>query len=162
MLSEKYKHLQRKVEQWLVCCNATENFIFSLKCRQWKVDLNTSKKSLVFVTIWHRKFHLYVQLSYTKISYLRKNTHYRKDAAFSHFQLKESSENMIFPWNWNAQKQTKIWSFLHFSQIFVIRKFFFSCSAVKRHILNTNCDNLPSFSFQICSKSSEHVHILCH
>ena len=32
-------------------CNTTEIFIFSLKYRQRKVDLNTSKKSLVFVTI---------------------------------------------------------------------------------------------------------------
>ena len=109
-------------------CNTTENFIFSLKYRQRKVDLNTSKKSFVFATIRHRKFHLYVQLSYTKISYLRKNTHLRKDAAFLHFCLKESSENMIFPWNGNIQKLTKI-SFLPFSQIFVGRKFFFSCSA---------------------------------
>ena len=106
-------------------CNATENLIFLLKYSQQKVDLNTSKKSLVFVTIRH----LYVQLSYTKISYLRKNTHLRKDAAFLHFRLKESSENMIFPWNWNIRKQAKIWSFLHFSQIFIKRKFFFSCSA---------------------------------
>ena len=110
------------------CCNTTENFIFSLKYRQRKVDLNTSKKSFVFATIRHRKFHLYVQLSYTKISYLRKNTHLRKDAAFLHFHLKEMSENMIFPWNGNIGKQTKIWSFLHFSQIFVRQKFFFSYS----------------------------------
>ena len=109
-------------------CNTAENFIFSLAYRQWKVDLNTSRKSLVFGTIRHRKFHLYVQLSYTKISYLRKNTHLRKDAAFLHFRLKESSANMIFPLNGNIQKQMKIWSFLHFSQIFVRRKFFFSCS----------------------------------
>ena len=47
-------------------CNTTENFIYSLKSRKRKVDLNTSKKSLVFVTIRHRKFHLYVQLWYTK------------------------------------------------------------------------------------------------
>ena len=107
------------------CCNTTENFIFSLKYRQRKVDLNTSKKSLVFVTIRH----LYVQLSYTKISYLRKNTHLRKDAAFLHFCLKESSENMIFPWNGNIQKLMRMWSFLSFSQIFVRRKFLFSCSA---------------------------------
>ena len=63
-------------------CNKTENFIFSLKHRRRKVDLNTSEKWLVFVTIRHRKCHLYVQLSYTKISYLRKNTRLRKDAAF--------------------------------------------------------------------------------
>ena len=101
-------------------CNTTENFIFLLKYRQRKVDLNTSKKSLVFVTIRH----LYVQLSYTKISYLRKNTHLRKDAAFLHFRLKERWENMIFLWNANIQKLTKIWSCLPFSQIFVRRKFF--------------------------------------
>ena len=63
-------------------CNTKENFIFSLKYRQQKVDLNTRKKTLVFV-------------SYTKISYLRKYTHLRKDAVFLHFRLKEA-EN-IFP-----------------------------------------------------------------
>ena len=113
-------------------CNTTENFIFLLKYRQRKVDLNTSKKSLVFVTIRHGKFHLYVQLSNTKISYLRKNTHLRKDAAFLHFRLKESSENMIFPWNGNIRKLTKIWSFLPFPQIFVRRKFFFFFHALRQ------------------------------
>ena len=77
-------------------CNTTESFILSLKYRQRKIDLDANEKSLVFVTIRHSKFHLYVQLSYTKISYLRKNTHLQKDAAFLHFRLKESSEN-IFP-----------------------------------------------------------------
>ena len=77
-------------------CNTTENLIFSLIYRQQKVDLNTSKKWLVFVTIRHGKFHLYVQLLYRKISYLHKNTHLREDAAFLHFRLKESSENMRF------------------------------------------------------------------
>ena len=60
-----------------------ENFIFSLKYRQRKVDLNTSEKSLVFVTMRQ------------KISYLRKNMHLREDAVFLHFRLIESSENMI-------------------------------------------------------------------
>ena len=113
-------------------CNTTENFIFSLKYRQRKFDLNTSKKSLVFFTIRPRKYHICVQLSYTKISYLRKNKHLQKDAAFLHFRLKESSENIIFPWNGNIRKLTKIWSFLPFSQTFVRRKFFFSCSGIER------------------------------
>ena len=43
---EKYKHPQQKVDR----CDPTENLIFSLKDRQRKVDLNTSKKSLVSVT----------------------------------------------------------------------------------------------------------------
>ena len=80
-----------------VRCNAAENFIFSLKYLQRKVDLNTSKKFLVFVTIRHRKLDFYVKLSYRKISYLRENTHLRKDAAFLHIRLKEISENMIYP-----------------------------------------------------------------
>ena len=33
-------------------CNNTENFIFSLKYRQRKVDLNANEKSLFFVTIY--------------------------------------------------------------------------------------------------------------
>ena len=57
---------------------------------------------------------------------LSKNTHLRKDTAFLHFRLKESSENMIFPWNENTRKLTKIWSFLLFSQIFVKQLFFHS------------------------------------
>ena len=101
----------------------------------WSFRLNIVKEKLSetlgknrLFSFQYDKFYLYVQLSYTKISYLRKNTHLRKDAAFLHFRLKESSENMIFPWNGNIRKLTKIWSFLSFSQIFVSRKFFFSCS----------------------------------
>ena len=103
-----------------------------LKYRQRKVDLNAGEKSLVFVTKLHRKFDLHVQLSYTEISYfipnLRKNAHLRKDAASLYFRLKKSSENMIFPWNRSIWKLMKIWSFLSFWQIFVRRKFLFSCS----------------------------------
>ena len=110
------------------CCNTTENLIFSLIYRQRKVDLNQQKNACFR---YNTTFHLYVQLSYTKISYSRKNTYLPKDAAFLHFHLKERSENMTFPWNGNIRKLTKIWSFLPFSQIFVRRKFFFSCSAFK-------------------------------
>ena len=42
-----------------------KNFIFSLKYRKQKVDLSTNQKSLVFVTMRHRKLYLCVQLSYT-------------------------------------------------------------------------------------------------
>ena len=111
--------------------NTAGNFIFLLKYLQRKIDINVNKKSLVFVSIRHffTKFNLYVQLSYTKISYLCKNTRVRKDAASLHFRLKKSSENMIFPWNGNIQKLTKKWSFLSFLQISVRRKLLFSCSA---------------------------------
>ena len=71
------------------------NFIFSLKYRQRKVDLNAGEKSLVFVTKQHfifkhsyriRKFHIYARIRICG-----------KDAAFLNFRLKESSESMIFP-----------------------------------------------------------------
>ena len=102
-----------------------ENSILLLRYRQRKVELNTSKKSLLFVTIRHKKFQLYIQLSYTNSSYLRENTHLQKDAAFSHFRLKESSENIIFLQNGNIRKKTKMRPFLSFSQILITLKFFF-------------------------------------
>ena len=77
---------------------------------------------------YNMTFHLYVQLSYSIISYLRKNTYLRKDTAFLYFLLRESSENLTFAWNGNTRELTKIWSFLSFSLIFVRRKFFFSSS----------------------------------
>ena len=111
-------------------CNKTAIFIFLLKYCQRKVELNAREKSLVFVIIRHRKSRLYVQLSYTKISFLRENTHLQKDATFSHFRLKESSkndiyvkrkhtktnENMIFPVLFTSFRKTKI---LFFMQCYV-------------------------------------------
>ena len=41
----------------------------------------------VSITMRHRKLHLYVQLLYTKISYLRKNTYLQKDATFLGFHF---------------------------------------------------------------------------
>ena len=107
--------------------NTDRNFIFLLKYRQLKVDLKTFTHEH-FVTTRNRKFHLWIKLAYTETSYLRKNTHLRKDVVFLHFRLKESSENMICSWNGTIQKLTKIWSFLFFSGILVRLKFFFSCS----------------------------------
>ena len=121
------------------------NFIFSLKYREQKVGLNTGEKSLVFVTKLHRKYHLYAQLPYIKNSYLRKNTYLRKDAAFLHFRLKESSENMTFPWNGNMRKLMKIWSFLSFSQVFIRRKFLFSCSELFGSKLHFSNDVFQSY-----------------
>ena len=90
-ISEKHKHLQRKVGKWLARAPAKNlNEKSNLDLNAKNLILTSSEKSLVFVTIRHRKFHLYLQLSYTKISYLCNNTHLRKDAAFLHLRLKES------------------------------------------------------------------------
>ena len=59
-----------------------ENFIFSLTYGQPKFYQNTSEKLLIFITIRHRKFHLFVQLFYTKILYLCENRHMRKYAYY--------------------------------------------------------------------------------
>ena len=94
-------------------CNMTENFIFLLKYCQPKVHLNTIKKSLVFVTIEHMKFHIYVWLLYTKISYLRQNTHLRKDAAFLNFVRRKAKTIWYL-----KRKHTKTNKNMFFSALF--------------------------------------------
>ena len=46
------------------------------------IDQDDSKKSLAFVTVGSIKFYFYVQLSHTKISYLRKNKYLQKEENF--------------------------------------------------------------------------------
>ena len=90
-------------------CNVA-NFVFSFEYRQQKVDFNTSQKLLVLVSRQHRKFHFYVNLSYTK-SYLRKNTHLQKNAAFISLRLKEISKIYI---SWKQKHmETNKKSFFH-------------------------------------------------
>ena len=116
------------------CCNATGNFTFWFKYCQGKVDLNTSKKFLVFVTIRQKISYLRLAIVYENLM-LTQNYAFAQRCCFLHFRLKEISENMIFPWNGNIRKLTQIWSFLPFSQIFVRRKLFFSCGVPSLPIL---------------------------
>ena len=54
-------------------CNTTENFIFLLKYRQRNVDLSTSKKLLVFVSIRHTKMSsLHPAIIYEKFIFTQK------------------------------------------------------------------------------------------
>ena len=119
ILAKKYKHLQQKVDQWLVLAAILRSkFHLSLKYRQRKVDLKASEKSFVFATKRHRKFHLYTQLSYTNISYLSKNTHLQKDAAFIKYDTSvkrkhaKTNENMIFSALFTNFRKTKILIFI--------------------------------------------------
>lgn len=83
------------------------------------------------------------------MSYLRKNTHLRKDPAFSHFYLKESSKSIIFLWNRN-----KIWSLPSFSEIFVRQKTLFFHGVKKQEKEKKKwkkCKNI----FQIVKNSSQ-------
>ena len=121
-------------------CHATENFTFLLKYCQRKVDLYTSKKLLVFVTIrnfivtssYHiRKFHVYAKIRiYGKM-------------LLSYIFVWSKAQKIWYFRDRNIREQTKTWSFLQFSQIFVRRKFFFSSCAAE-----------PKFSslFFCCSK----------
>ena len=106
------------------CCNTTENSIFSHKCRQRKVHLNTSKKSFVFVTIRHRKFHLYIHLSYTKIWYLRKICICGK-MLLSYIFVWRTKVQKIWFFRENLRKLTKILSFLSFSKFSLDENSFF-------------------------------------
>ena len=105
---EKYEYLQQKVEKWLVFAVIRQKILsirFNPVSKKWT---QTPAKIPLFSS--HYNFFTFSYL-YKKSSYLCKNTHLRKDAAFLHFPFKESSENRIFPWNGNIQRLTKIWSF---------------------------------------------------
>ena len=78
----------------------------------------------------HKEFRLYVQLSYAKISSLRKDTHLRKDAAFFTFLFEGKSRKYDIS---VKRKLTKTNENMIFSVLFTnFRKtiilFFFSCS----------------------------------
>ena len=73
--------------------NTTENFIFLLKYRQRKVDLNTSKKPLVFVTIRQKISSLRAAITYENFIFTQKYTFAKR--------------SYIFVW----RKVKKIWYF---------------------------------------------------
>ena len=105
ILLEKYKHIQQEVDQWLVFIVIRQRISsFRLNIINKKLT-QTPAKSRLFLLQYDRKFHLCVQFYYTKILYLRKNTHLRKDAAFLYFSLRESSENIMFPSNGNLPQK---------------------------------------------------------
>ena len=83
-------------------CNTTENFIFLLKYRQQKVDLKTSKKLLVFVTIQNfvftssyriRKFHIYGKIRICGKMLLSYIFVWRKAQKIWYFRETETYEN---------------------------------------------------------------------
>ena len=113
------------------CCNAPEKFIFLLKYRQRKVDLNTSKKSLVSLQydienfiftssyrIW--TFHIYAErcgfltfsfegkLRKYDISVKRKNT--------------KTNVNMTFYALFTNFRKTKILFFMHCNIFLILDK----------------------------------------
>ena len=105
-----------------------ENFIFSLKYHQRKVDRNTSKKSIVFVTILHRNFHLCVAIIY-------ENFIFTQEYAFAErcWSLTFLFEGKFRKYDISVKrKHTKTNEKMIFSVLFTEffrRKFFFSCSA---------------------------------
>ena len=113
-------------------CNTTEIFIFSLKYRQRKVDLNTSKKSLVFVTIRQKTSSLRPAILYENFIFTQKYA-FAERCCFLTFSFEgklrkydisvkrkhtKTNENMIFSALFTNFGKTKI-------QIFML---IFSCS----------------------------------
>ena len=106
-------------------CNTTEIFIFSLKYRQQKVDLNTSKKSLVFVTIRH-KIYLRAAVVYENFIFTQKYA-FAERCCFLTFSFEgklrkydisvkrkhtKTNENMIFSALFTNFRKTKILFFM--------------------------------------------------
>ena len=91
-----------KLKMACFCCNTTEYFIFSLKYRQRKVDLNTSKESLVFVTIQSfifttsyriRKFDIYAKTCICRKMLVSYIFAWRKAQKIWYFRETETYEN---------------------------------------------------------------------
>ena len=119
-------------------CNTTEIFIFSLKYRQQKVDLNTSKKSLVFVTIRH-KIYLRAAVVYENFIFTQKYA-FAERCCFLRF----SFEGKLKKYDISVkQKHTKTNKNMFFSALF------------------TNfCKTKNNFFIQCGWKSGDGVHIL--
>ena len=119
-------------------CNTTEIFIFSLKYRQQKVDLNTSKKSLVFVTIRH-KIYLRAAVVYENFIFTQKYA-FAERCCFLRF----SFEGKLKKYDISVKrKHTKTNKNMFFSALF------------------TNfCKTKNNFFIQCGWKSGDGVHIL--
>ena len=117
------------------CCNTTENFIFLLKYRQGKVDLNTSKKSLVFVTIRH-KIYLRAAVVYENFIFTQKYA-FAERCCFLTFSFEgklrkydisvkrkntKTNENMIFSALFTNFRKTKILFFMHCNIFLILDK----------------------------------------
>ena len=116
-------------------CNTTEIFIFSLKYRQQKVDLNTSKKSLVFVTIRH-KIYLRAAVVYENFIFTQKYAFaerccfltflfegkFRKYDISVKWKHTETNEKMIFSALFTNFCKTKILFFMQW-QLFAFKEF---------------------------------------
>ena len=113
-------------------CNTTENFIFLLKYRQRKVDLNTSKKSLVFVTIRHfmKILSLRLAIIYENFIFMQKYT-FAERCCFLTFSFEgklrkygisvkrkhtKTNKNMIFSALFTSFCKTKILFFIYWSK----------------------------------------------
>ena len=110
-------------------CNTTEIFIFLLKYCQRKVDLNISKKSLVFVTIRQKISSLRSAIVYENFMFTRKYA-FTKRCCFLTFSFEgklrkydifgkrkhtKINENMIFSTLFTNSRKTKILFFIRCS-----------------------------------------------
>ena len=114
-------------------CNTTEIFIFSLKYRQQKVDLNTSKKSLVFVTIRH-KIYLRAAVVYENFIFTQKYAFAERccfltfsfEGKFRKYDISvkrkhtETNEKMIFSILFTSFRRTKVLVFMQCKHIALI------------------------------------------
>ena len=111
-------------------CNTTEIFIFSLKYRQRKVDLNTSKKSLVFVTIRQKISSLRPAILYENFIFTQKYA-FAERCCFLTFSFEgklrkydisvkrkhtKTNKNMIFSALFTSFCKTKILFFIYWSK----------------------------------------------
>ena len=109
-------------------CNTTENLIFLFIYCHRKVDLNTSKKSLVFVTIRQKiSSSLRPAIVYENFIFSQKCA-FAERCCFLTFSFEGKLRKYDISVKQKHTKTNENVIFSAFSQIFVRRKFFFSCS----------------------------------
>ena len=116
-------------------CNTTEIFIFSLKYRQRKVDLNTSKKSLVFVTIRQKTSSLRPAILYENFIFTQKYA-FAERCCFLTFSFEGKLRKYDISVKRKHTKTNKNMIFSALHTCFCKTKILFSCSV--RQILTEN------------------------
>ena len=117
------------------CCNTTENLIFFLIYCQRNVDLNTSKKSLIFVTIRQKILSLYPAILYEIFIFTQKYA-FAERRCFLTFLIEGKLRKYDISVKRKHTKTNKNMIFSALHTYFCKTKILFSCSV--RQILTEN------------------------
>ena len=126
------------------CCSATENLIFLLIYLQRKADLNTSEKSLVFVTVQHNAYTIRPAIICESFIFTKKYA-FAERCCFLTFSFKGKLRKHD---NFVKRKNTK--NFSAVSTNFHRTKILSSMHCFSQHILQATVRESSCFVFNSC------------